>query len=67
MLAASLKPNEIFLAKYEMNSIRTSKGNKANGQPAGTNKEKNSKPCFLNPTIVAPSTTLKLRENVKIK
>ena len=50
-----------------MNSIRTSKGNKANGQPAGTNKEKNSKPCFLNPTIVAPSTTLKLRENVKIK
>ena len=67
MLAASLKPNEIFLAKYEMNSIRTSKGNKANGQPAGTNKEKNSKPCFLNPTIVAPSTTVKLRENVKIK
>ena len=50
-----------------MNSIRTNKGNKASGQPAGTNKEKNSKPCFLNPTIVAPSTTLKLRENVKIK
>ena len=50
-----------------MNSIRTSKGNKASGQPAGTNKEKNSKPCFWNPTIVAPSTMLKLRENVKIK
>ena len=50
-----------------MNSIKTNKGNKANGQPAGTNKEKKSKPCFLNPTIVAPSTMVKLRDNVKIK
>jgi hypothetical protein len=29
-----------------MNSIKTNKGNKAKGQPAGTNKEKNSNPCF---------------------
>ena len=40
MLAANLKPNEIFLAKYEMNSIKTSKGNKGKGQPAGTKREK---------------------------
>lgn len=50
-----------------MNSIRTSKGNKANGQPAGTNKEKNSNPCFWNPNIVAPKTIVKLRENVNTK
>ena len=56
MLAANLKPNEIFLAKYEMNSISTNKGNKAKGQPAGTNKEKNSNPCLLNPNIVAPKS-----------
>ena len=30
-----------------MNSIKTSKGNNPNGQPAGTNKEKNFKPCLL--------------------
>lgn len=50
-----------------MNSIRTSKGNKANGQPAGTNKEKNSNPCFWKPKIVAPKTIVKLRENVNTK
>lgn len=67
MLAANLNPNEIFLAKYEMNSIRTSKGNKAKGQPAGTNREKNSNPCFWNPNIVAPNTIVKLREKVTTK
>ena len=67
MLAANLKPKEIFLAKYEMNSINTNKGNKAKGQPAGTNKEKNSHPCFWKPNIVAPNTILKLREKVKTK
>lgn len=46
MFAANLNPNEILRAKYEINSIKTNKGNKANGQPAGTNSEKNSKPCF---------------------
>jgi hypothetical protein len=29
MLAANLKPSNTFLAKYEINSINTSKGNKA--------------------------------------
>jgi len=67
MLAASLSPKDTFLAKYEMNSIRTNKGNKPNGQPAGTNKEKNFNPCSLNPNTVAPNTTVKLSENVKIK
>ena len=67
ILAANLNPNEIFLAKYEINSIKTNKGNKPKGQPAGTNKEKNSKPCFWKPNIVAPKTIVKLRENVKIK
>jgi len=67
MLAASLNPREIFLAKYEMNSIKTNNGNKARGQPAGTNKEKNSNPCFWNPNIVAPNTIVKLRANVNTK
>lgn|SRR6516162_1873912 len=67
ILAANLNPKEIFLAKYDINSIETSNGNKAKGQPAGTNKEKNSKPCFWKPKIVAPKTTVKLRANVKTK
>lgn len=50
-----------------MNSIKTSKGNKANGQPAGTNREKNSNPCFWKPKIVAPKTIVKLREKVNTK
>ena len=50
-----------------MNSIRRSKGAKANGQPAGTNKEKNSKPCVWKPNIVAPKTIVKLREKVNTK
>lgn len=50
-----------------MNSIRTSNGNNANGQPAGTNKEKNSSPCFWNPKIVAPKTIVKLRAKVNTK
>lgn len=67
MLAANLKPSEIFLAKYEINSIKTSNGNKPNGQPAGTNNEKNFNPWFIKPKIVAPNTNVKLIENVKIK
>lgn len=67
MFAANLSPNDTFLAKYDIVSINTSKGNRAKGQPAGTNKEKNSKPCLLKPSIVAPSTTVKLSENVSIK
>jgi len=67
MFAANLRPSDIFLAKYDMNSINTNKGNRPKGQPAGTNKEKKVKPCFWKPNIVAPKTTLKLRENVKAK
>jgi hypothetical protein len=50
-----------------MVSIITNKGNNPKGQPAGTNKEKNFNPCSLNPNTVAPNTTVKLSENVKIK
>jgi hypothetical protein len=67
MLAANLRPNDTFLARYEINSINTNKGNKPKGQPAGTNREKNLKPCFWKPSIVAPKTTVKLIKNVKIK
>ena len=67
ILAANLNPKEIFLAKYDMNSIKTNKGNNPKGQPAGTNKEKNSKPCLWKPKIVAPKTTVKLIAKVKIK
>jgi hypothetical protein len=67
MLAPSLNPKDIFLAKYDINSIITNKGKRAKGQPDGTNKEKNSKPCLLNPNIVAPRTIVKLKENVNAK
>lgn len=67
MLAANLKPSDTFLARYDMNSINTSNGNRANGQPAGTNNEKNLRPCLLRPSIVAPNTIVKLNENVKTK
>ena len=46
MFAANLNPNDTFLAKYEINSIKTNRGNNVKGQPAGTNKEKNPNPCF---------------------
>ena len=67
ILAANLSPKDTFLAKYEINSINTNSGNNPKGQPAGTNKEKNFNPCSLNPNTVAPNTTVKLSENVKIK
>jgi len=66
-LAANLNPRDTLRAKYEIVSIITNKGNKPNGHPAGTNKEKNFNPCSLNPRTVAPNTTVKLRENVSIK
>ena len=46
MLALKRKPKEILRAKYDINSIKTNKGNKPKGQPEGTKKEKNSNPCF---------------------
>jgi hypothetical protein len=67
ILAANLKPNERFLVKYDINSIKTNKGSKPNGHPAGTSNEKNLIPCSLKPNIVAPNTTVKLNENVKTK
>ena len=66
-LAANLNPRETLRARYDIVSIRTNKGNNPKGQPAGTNKEKNFNPCSLNPKTVAPNTTVKLSENVKIK
>lgn len=50
-----------------MNSIKTNKGNKANGQPAGTSREKNLSPWVIKPNIVAPRTIVKLREKVSTK
>ena len=50
-----------------MNSIRTNKGNKGKGQPAGTKREKKPRPCFWNPKIVAPKTIVKLKANVNTK
>ena len=47
MLAANLRPKDTALAKYEMNSIKTNKGKKPKGQPAGTKSEKNSNPSFI--------------------
>lgn len=67
MLAPNLNPSDTLLAQQETNSIKTNKGSKARGQPAGTNKEKNSKPCFWNPKIVAPKTIVKLKANVTAK
>ena len=65
--AANLRPSDTFLAKYDINSISTSKGNRPKGQPAGTKREKNLSPCLLKPKIVAPKTIVKLSENVNIK
>jgi len=50
-----------------MNSMSTKRGNSPKGQPDGTNKAKNFKPCFWKPNIVAPKTTVKLRANVNTK
>ena len=55
------------LAKHVINTIKTNKGNKLKGQPAGTNKEINPNPYFWKPNIVAPKMIVKLIENVKIK
>jgi hypothetical protein len=67
IFAASLKPKDTALDKYETNSIKTNNGSKPRGQPAGTKSEKNSNPCFWNPSIVAPKTIVKLIENVNMK
>jgi hypothetical protein len=66
-LAPNLSPNDTGLDKYDINSIKTSNGNRPNGQPAGTNKEKNFIECSWNPNIVAPITIVKLIEKVNTK
>ena len=66
-MAPSLKPNDTFLDRYEINSISTRRGSKPSGQPEGTNNEKNFKACIWKPNIVAPITTVKLIEKVNIK
>lgn len=65
--AASLNPKDIALDKYEVNSIKTRRGRRPSGHPAGTKREKNLAPCFWKPNKVAPKTIVKLIENVKIK
>ena len=67
IFAANLSPRDTLRARYDINSIRTNNGTNPKGQPAGTNKEKNFNPCSLNPSTVAPNTTVKLSENVNIK
>ena len=67
ILAPSLSPSETFLAKYEINSINTNRGSSTKGQPAGTKRDKIFVPCFWSPKIVAPTTIVKLRKNVRLK
>lgn len=50
-----------------MNSINTNSGNNPVGQPAGTKIEKNLPLCLKNPSIVDPTTIVKLIKNVKMK
>lgn len=64
IFAANLKPNDTLRARYDMNSIKTNKGKRAIGVPAGTNKEKNTRPCLTKPKIVAPNTIVKDKANV---
>ena len=67
IFAASLKPREMFLAMYDINSISTSRGNKPRGQPAGTKSEKKPNLCSKKPKKVDPNTTVKLIKNVRAK
>ena len=67
ILAPSLKPREIFLAKYDINSMRTKSGNKPKGQLFGTSIEKKPNLCNIKPINVAPTTTVKLIRNVRAK
>ena len=67
IFAANLRPSDTFLAKYEINSINTNRGNNPRGQPAGTNREKNFSWCLWSPNIVAPPTMVKLikKDNIE--
>lgn len=54
ILAKSRNPKETALAKYDTNSIKTNKGTKPSGVPAGTKYEKNLIPWSLTAKIVTP-------------
>jgi len=66
-LAANLRPSDTFLAIKDIVSIITNKGNKAKGQPWGTNNPKNFILCILTPKNKVPITIPKLHEKVSIK
>jgi len=67
IFAAKRNPKDTLRAKYDINSINTNKGNRPNGQPEGTNNEKNLVLWYINPNIVAPNTIVKLSEKVNTK
>ena len=54
IFANSRTPKLNARAKYEINSIKASKGTNANGVPAGTKKLKKWIPCRINPNVVTP-------------
>lgn len=60
MLANSRTPRLKARAKYEISSMRHSKGTSANGVPAGTKKLKKWIPCRMNPRIVTPRKIITL-------
>ena len=67
ILAPNLRPNDIFLAIYDINSINTNTGTNNNGQPEGINRLKNLILCLFNPNNVVPNTIVKLIYKVNIK
>lgn len=67
MLALKRNPKLIFLDKYDISSMNTSKGNKPKGHPLGTKMEKKFSKYLLIPKILAPITKVKLRENTDMK
>jgi hypothetical protein len=60
MFANNRTPKLNARAKYEINSIKASKGTKAIGVPAGIKKLKKWIPCRTNPKIVTPKKIIRL-------
>jgi len=56
-------PKENALAMYEINSINTNIGTKANGVPAGTKNEKKCSLCLAKPNNVTPIKIVTLNPN----
>ena len=61
ILANNRTPKDTDLATYEINSIKTNRGTKANGVPVGIKKEKNLIPCIDKAKIVTPIKIVKLK------